>query len=462
MKAVHDSAEIGRENWPEVPFLKDAEAMLATLDTVFAHGFSRPGDTDDGSLELPSAAPPEWAISYRTLLEQIPAVVFMARLEDGLSEAYVSPHIETILGFSRAEWLDDPIRWYYQIHPDDRERWSVEAAAFVFSGKPLRSLYRVLARDGRVVWFQCDVKMVRRKDGQPWFIHGVGIDVTSLKDAEEELKRARDELEIRVGERTAQLSEANADLESEIAERKRAERSLERRAEDLARSNADLEQFAYSASHDLQEPIRNVAICAQLLNRGYTGRLDPEGEKLLKTVIASAHHMENLVRDLLEYTHVTRAAVEPADLTDANKVLATVLRTFEGAIRETGADVTQGPLPQVILPAVRLQQVFQNLISNAIKYRSTRPPRIHVSASRVEGSWLFSVEDNGLGIDPKYHERIFGIFKRLHTKDQYPGTGIGLAICKRIVEHTGGRIWVQSESGKGAKFLFTVPAPRNS
>jgi light-regulated signal transduction histidine kinase (bacteriophytochrome) len=323
-------------------------------------------------------------------------------------------------------------------------------------------LYRVLARDGRVVWFQCDVKMVRRKDGQPWFIHGVGIDVTSLKDAEEELKRARDELEIRVGERTAQLSEANADLESEIAERKRAERSLERRAEDLARSNADLEQFAYSASHDLQEPIRNVAICAQLLNRGYTGRLDPEGEKLLKTVIASAHHMENLVRDLLEYTHVTRAAVEPADLTDANKVLATVLRTFEGAIRETGADVTQGPLPQVILPAVRLQQVFQNLISNAIKYRSTRPPRIHVSASRVEGSWLFSVEDNGLGIDPKYHERIFGIFKRLHTKDQYPGTGIGLAICKRIVEHTGGRIWLQSESGKGAKFLFTVPAPRNS
>jgi PAS domain S-box-containing protein len=441
-----------------VPFRELEGTMLAGLAaSFFASVPATPSGGTDSSKDVEGSTVPELSLRYQILLEQIPAVVFMARLEDGHSEAYVSPHIERILGFSRDEWLDDPIRWYYHIHPDDRDRWNVEAASFILSGEPLRSVYRALARDGRVVWFQCEVKMVRRATGEPWFFHGVGIDVTDLKNAEQELERARDELEVRVRKRTAELSSTNAELQSEIAERRRAEENLKHRADQLARSNADLEQFAHSASHDLQEPIRNVAISAQLLARDYFGKLDTQAQELVTRTLMSAQHMERLVRDLLEYTHVARASEELHTETDPNQVMKSVLQILEAMIRESGAQVTCDLLPSVRLPEFRLQQLLQNLIANAIKYRSTEPPHIHVAATLRETSWLFSVEDNGIGIDPKYHDQIFGIFKRLHNKEQYPGTGIGLAICRRIVEHVGGTIWVESESGRGARFFFTIP-----
>ncbi|MGH9632328.1 MAG: sensor histidine kinase [Bryobacteraceae bacterium] len=438
----------------------EAESLLGALGGMFSLPRSQPSpvtevarkpSNGDGTLGLD--------LRYQTLLEQIPAVVFMAALDDGRAEAYVSPHIEAVLGFTREEWLEDPVRWYTQIYPDDRSRWNIEAANFLLSGQPLRSVYRVVARDGHVVWFHCEAKMVRKPDGQPWFIHGVGIDITELKLAEQEVKQARDELERRVQERTAELAKANADLRAQIAERIRAEAGLARRAEELARSNKDLEQFAYSASHDLQEPIRNVSICAQLLSRRYRQGLDPEGESLLETVITGAKQMESLVLDLLEYTHVARDSETPRDSCDANEVLARVLHNLEAQILSSGAQISHDPLPVVFLPSVRLQQILQNLISNAIKYRSSATPCIHVSASAVESrGWQFSVKDNGIGIDPKYHDKIFGIFKRLHTKDRYPGTGIGLAICKRIVDNAGGKIWVESELGRGSDFRFFIPA----
>lgn len=405
--------------------------------------------------EPASAVSVELGVRYQTLLEQVPAVIFMGALEDGRTEAYVSPHIEAVLGFTREEWLDDPVRWYFQIHPADRERWNAEAADFLLSGRALRSAYRVLARDGHVVWLHCEAKMVRRPDGSPWFIHGVGFDISDLKRAEEDLRRAHDELELRVRERTAELDKANADLKLEIAERRRAERNLARRA-------ADLEQFAYSASHDLQEPIRNIVIGAQLLVRDSLPVLDEKGRRFLEVVMGGARHMEELVRDLLEYTHAARASEAVSAVTDSNEALNEALRQLSFTIKQNHAEITSTPLPKLKLPPLRLQQTFHNLISNAIKYRGEETPRIHIAAWESGEGWTISVKDNGIGIAPRYHENIFGLFKRLHSREKYPGTGIGLAICRRIVENAGGKIWVESEAGKGADFRFTVPGEKSN
>jgi PAS domain S-box-containing protein len=381
---------------------------------------------------------------YQTLVEQIPAVIFMAFLDEGVSKAYVSPQIETMLGFKQEEWLDDPVRWYRQIHPEDRGRWSLEAAQLFLIGEPLRSMYRVIARDVSVVWFHCHAKMVRSPDGRPWFIHGVGFDISDLKRAEEALQKAHDELEDRVRQRTSELARVNAELAQ--------------RAEELSRANADLEQFAYSASHDLQEPIRNVAIFSELLKQEYQGKLDSQGENFLSFVSGGARRMEMLVRDLLAYSRVTKASENEPETVDSTLVLSELLDTLQNVIRETQATIISDPLPAIKIPKVHLQQVFQNLILNALKYRSSTLPQVHISAKRDGASWLFVVNDNGIGIAPEYHETIFGLFQRLHSKDKYPGTGIGLAICKRIVERYGGRIWVESEIGQGATFFFTVPA----
>jgi signal transduction histidine kinase len=232
---------------------------------------------------------------------------------------------------------------------------------------------------------------------------------------------------------------------------------MRRRQEILTRVNADLEQFAYSASHDLQEPIRNVAIYSDILSMRYSSVLDDRGLEFLGNVKSAAFRMQNLVSDLLCYTQAASIADEPLEPGDANAALEAALSNLTEAIPEKGA-ITFTPLPEVSVRQVHLQQIFQNLIGNAIKYRRDVPLRIHITAERVEGYWLFSVEDNGIGIGAEYRMQIFGIFKRLHTSRKYPGTGIGLAICQRIAERYRGRIWVESELGKGSVFYFTVPA----
>src|SRR5215510_902125 len=178
-----------------------------------------------------AATLPDLEAKYQTLVEQIPAVVFMAFLDRGISEAYISPQIESILGFSQQEWLNDPVRWYSQIHPDDKARWSAEAVNLFLSGEPLQSTYRVMARDGHVVWFHCEAKMVRHDDGRPWFIHGVAFDISDFKQSEVALKKAHDELEMRVRQRTAELARTNADLQAEIIERKAIQKQLEEERE---------------------------------------------------------------------------------------------------------------------------------------------------------------------------------------------------------------------------------------
>ena len=245
----------------------------------------------------------------------------------------------------------------------------------------------------------------------------------------------------------------------DITDRKEAEEALARRTEELARSNTELEQFAYIASHDLQEPLRMVAGYVQLLARRYQGKLDSDADEFIAFAVDGATRMQALIDDLLDYSRVgTRAKkFEP---TDCEAALDGALSDLERAVEETGAVVTRDPLPRVMADGVQLGRVFQNLIGNAIKFRGDEPPRIHVSAEEQENEWRFAVRDNGIGIKPRYHDRIFAVFSRLHGRSAYPGTGMGLAICKRIVERHGGRIRVESELGKGSTFYFTMPGER--
>jgi light-regulated signal transduction histidine kinase (bacteriophytochrome) len=231
---------------------------------------------------------------------------------------------------------------------------------------------------------------------------------------------------------------------------------LENTNKELAYTNRELEQFAYVASHDLQEPLRMVTSYVQLLERRYKDKLDKDANEFIEFAVDGAMRMHRLINDLLTYSRVgTRGrALAP---TDSEAVFEQSLSNLQVAIKEKGAQVTHEPLPKVMADDVQLGQLFQNLVGNAIKFQGEKQPRVHVSAHQGNGEWVFSVRDNGIGIDPEFKERIFVIFQRLHGKDKYPGTGIGLAVCKKIVERHGGKIWVESELGKGATFNFTLP-----
>lgn len=232
---------------------------------------------------------------------------------------------------------------------------------------------------------------------------------------------------------------------------------MRRHQEKLTHANRDLEQFAHSASHDLQEPLRTVAVYSELLAERCKGLLDDQAQLCLKYMKSGALRMEMLVRDLLAYTQSAGVEGVVPDPVDAEEQLQTALANLGESIRASHAEVTHDPLPQLRMKALHLQELFQNLIGNAIKYRRAEPPRIHVSAVKDDGFWRLSVADNGLGIEKEFHRQIFGIFKRLHTQEQFPGTGIGLAICQRIAERYGGRIWVESEPGEGSTFYITIP-----
>jgi light-regulated signal transduction histidine kinase (bacteriophytochrome) len=235
----------------------------------------------------------------------------------------------------------------------------------------------------------------------------------------------------------------------EVTERKRVEKQL-------LEANADLEQFAYSVSHDLQEPIRTISIYSELVTRSYGDTIDGRGQEYLRFIRAGASRLDVLVQDLLAYTQAANLQASVED-TDAMEVLSEALLNLEPKMSENGGKVVAGPLPVVKVHKSHLQQIFQNLIGNALKYHGSAPPVIEITAKRQDGRWLFAVRDNGIGIDPQYHQNIFGMFKRLHSGQEFSGTGMGLAICQRIVERHNGKIWVESEPGKGSTFYFTLP-----
>jgi PAS domain S-box-containing protein len=245
-------------------------------------------------------------------------------------------------------------------------------------------------------------------------------------------------------------------ISRDITERKKAEEILKSKLGELRRSNEELEQFAYVSSHDLQEPLRMISSYLQLLQRRYQGNIDEKADKYIYYAVDGASRMQNLINDLLEFSRVTTRA-EKSESTDSESVLNPALSNLDLYIKENKATVSYGSLPEVMADSTQLAQVFQNLIINGIKFHGEEAPRIHISAEKKASEWQFSVQDNGIGIDPQYSEKIFEVFKRLHNKETYPGTGIGLAVCKKIVERHGGRIWVESELGKGSTFYFTLP-----
>lgn len=260
-------------------------------------------------------------------------------------------------------------------------------------------------------------------------------DVTERKLAMDAIQHLNMHLEQRVAERTRELIESN---------------------DSLRQSNEDLNQFAYAASHDLQEPLRMVSLYSEMLRKKYAGRLDQMADQFITFVIDGAQRMEMLLKDLLTYSQSGSSSVGPADLVDCGAIMEKVVLNLHAAIEQNDGSITWRQLPTLRAHEIRLIQLFQNLVGNAIKYRRADPPIVHITAERRASEWLFSVQDNGIGIKPDYAEHIFGIFKRLHG-NTYPGTGIGLAICQRIIENYGGRIWVESKPGVGSLFYFTLP-----
>jgi PAS domain S-box-containing protein len=325
-----------------------------------------------------------------------------------------------ILGYGERELLGKTVKDVS--HPDDRNVTDAGRAR-IRAGEIESARYqkRYLRGDtGAVVWCDIAITLVRDVFGVPQYEVAIFDDITAQKNAEAALRAAHEELK---------------------------------------RSNSELEQFAYVASHDLQEPLRMVASYTQLLQRRYDARLDGDAREFMAYIVDGATRMKQLIEDLLAYSRVGTKGKDFRPVA-CETALRRALANLRAAIEESGAAVSYDALPTVDADEVQLAQLLQNLIGNALKFRSSSVPRIHLGIQELDTEWQFEVRDNGIGIEPQYYERIFMVFQRLHNKGEYPGTGIGLAICKKVVERHGGRIWVTSSPGQGSSFHFTLPKQR--
>ncbi len=367
-----------------------------------------------------------------------------------LAEAQQVAHVgswEWNVETDKAWWSDEMYRLYgvdpgafapslqhalEHIPAEDREMVRRELIDGYEGRKPIDFHHRITLPDGSVRIVHARAEVMPPESGKLMRVVGVLQDITARKRAEDSLKK-----------RTEELAES--------------QHALEQKLQELARSNSDLEQFAYIASHDLQEPLRTVASFAQLLQRRYKGKLDSNADEFIHYMVDGASRMQGLINDLLAFSRVGSRGKEFAP-TDFTGVVEVALENLQAAIAESHAEVTHDPLPTVNCDGAQLTQVLQNLVGNGIKFHNSKPPRVHIGVKQVDSEWVFSVKDNGIGIDPQFNQRIFEVFQRLHTRKEYPGSGIGLSITKKIVERHGGRIWVESQPGEGANFLFTLPA----
>ena len=351
---------------------------------------------------------------FRAFAVALPELVWTSHANGEFE--YVNPRVRGFAGWGEDEKVAETL-WFDLIHPEDRHGYIDRWAHSLKTGDPFEMQCRLQrAADRFYRWFLCRAVPVHDPAGRTIRWVGTCTDIHGQMENAEQLLRAN---------------------------------------EALQQSNSDLEQFAYAASHDLQEPLRMVAIYSQLLQQEYQDRLDEQARSYIGFAVNGARRMEALLKDLLFYSRVSSGPADGREIVDANDALEIALLNLQGAIRDSDAVIEAPRLPKLAIPELHLVQLLQNLISNAIKYRANIAPRIQVQAQRDGPRWLFSVRDNGIGIEPQYLTHIFGVFKRLHGQE-YAGTGIGLAMCQKIVERNGGRIWVESEPGKGSTFLFTL------
>jgi PAS domain S-box-containing protein len=378
---------------------------------------------------------------FRSLLEAAPDAMVICR-EDGRI-VLINSRTESLFCYRREDLLGQNMRvlvpeWTADIpispqeeHGDRTRRAGTEARET-----------RAIRQDGSMFPAEISLSPLTVEDGL--LITSAIRDITERKRVEQERAAAEE----KVRELNTYLAELNAHLEERVA----------LRTQQLSRSNEELAQFAYVASHDLREPLRTVSLYTQLLGKRYGGELQGDAHQFMDYIVQNAQRMELLVQDLLEFCKVDGRASDHFSLISCEAALDQALANLNARIEEAQAVISRDALPNFVGDPVQITSVFQNLVANSIKYRiAGEPPTIHIAAAQCGREWVFSVRDNGIGIDPQYSEKIFGIFKRLHGREN-PGTGMGLAICKKIVERHGGRIWVESQPGHGATFYFTIPA----
>ncbi len=433
-----DGAALPLEQWPLARVLRgeelrDCEVRVrritgAAWERIFSYGGSLVRDPQGHPRlavltvnDITARKQAEEAKSQLAAIVEFSDDAILSKDLDGIIRTW-NAGAERLLGYRAEELVGQPIT---RLLPAEQSEEEDEILRRLRRGEYVEHFETVrVAKDGRRVDVSATISPLRAADGTIIGASKILRDITKIKRAEEALRQAN--------------------------------QKLQEQADELVTVNKDLEQFAYIASHDLQEPLRAVAGFVTLLKQRYQGRLDEKADSYINAAVEGATRMQALINGLLEYSRVGTRGSVPA-LASAQEALEEALKNLQTLIQESSAIVTSAPLPCVRADAIQLTHVFQNLIANALKFRSEQTPEVHVGSRREDDAWLFWVRDNGIGIDPQYRERIFLIFQRLHTRTRYPGTGIGLAICKRIVERHGGKIWVESQPGQGSTFYFTLP-----